>query len=172
MSIDCRIATESDANDIATLVNRAYRPIASARGWTHEAHLVAGDRISPEQVRALLHARPVILVLCRDSIIVACVHVHGDAFAVWIGLLATEPSLQSRGLGKRMLQHAEDFAVGHFKAIVVRMTVLVARTELIAFYERRGYVRTGQTGDYPVAEGIGQPLAEGLKFEVLAKQKM
>lgn len=106
MSINCRIATKSDANDIATLVNRAYRPGASARGWTHEAHLVAGDRISPKQVRALLYSRPTILVLCRDGTIVACAHVHGDASGVWIGMLATEPSLQSRGLGKCMLQHA------------------------------------------------------------------
>lgn len=172
MTIYCRIATEADADEISALVNRAYRPGASAHGWTHEAHLVAGDRISPEQVRTLLHTRPTILVLCRDSVIVACVHVHGDASVVWIVMLAAEPALQSCGLGKRMLRHAEDFATSHFKAIVVRMAVLAARPELIAFYERRGYARTGQIEDYPVAAGTGQPLFEGLKIEVLARQTM
>lgn len=164
-----RIATEADADEIAALVNRAYRPGALARGWTHEAHLVAGDRISPEHIRALLHARPAILVLCRNSDIVACAHVHGDASVVWIGMLATEPVLQSCGLGKCMLRHAEDFATRHFKAIVVRLAVLAARPELIAFYERRGYARTGQIEDYPVAAETGQPLVEGLKVETLAK---
>ncbi|MHB1083381.1 MAG: GNAT family N-acetyltransferase [Thiobacillus sp.] len=170
MPIDCRIATEADADEIAALVNRAYRPGASARGWTHEAHLVAGDRISPEQVRTLLHSRPAILVLCRDSVIVACAHVHGDASVVWIGMLATEPALQLQGLGKSMLQHAERFAASHFKAIVVRMAVLAARPELIAFYERQGYARTGQFEDYPVAAGVGQPIVDRLKLEVLSKQ--
>ncbi|MBN8779887.1 GNAT family N-acetyltransferase [Thiobacillus sp.] len=170
MQTDCRLATESDADDIAALVNRAYRPGASARGWTHEAHLVAGDRTTPAQILALLHARAAILVLCRDDTLVACVHAQGDASIVWLGMLATEPALQSQGLGKRMLQHAEDFAVDRFKATEVRMAVLAARPELIAFYERRGYARTGQVADYPVAAGTGQPRVEGLKVAILGKQ--
>lgn len=165
-----RIATEADADEIAALVNRAYRPGASARGWTHEAHLVAGDRISPEQVRALLHACPSILVLCQDSVMVACVHVHGDASVVWIGMLATEPALQSCGLGKRMLGCAEDFAARQFKATAARIAVLVARPELVVFYERQGYALTGQIEDYPVNAGIGKPLVGGLTVAILSKE--
>ena len=170
MQTDCRRATESDADAIAALVNRAYRPGASARGWTHETHLVAGDRIAPQQVLALLHARAAILVLCRDDTLVACVHVQCDASIAWLGMLATEPALQSLGLGKRTLQHAEEFAAARFKAAEIRMAVLAARPELIAFYERRGYARTGQVADYPITAGIGQPRVEGLKVAILGKQ--
>lgn len=170
MHTHCRIATEPDAHAIAGLVNRAYRPVSSVRGWTHEAHLVAGDRISSEQIRALLRSCSTVLVLCRDSDIVACVHVQGDSAVAWIGMLATEPAWQAHGLGKCMLQHAETFAVEHYKAVVMQMYVLAARPELIAFYERRGYARTGQIGDYPVAAGTGQPLVERLKVEVIAKR--
>lgn len=84
-------------------------------------------------------------------------------------MLATEPAWQAQGLGKCMLQHAETFAAEHFKATVIRVVVLAARPELIAFYERRGYARTGQIEDYPVDAEIGKPLVEGLKIEVLAK---
>ncbi|MDO8931155.1 MAG: GNAT family N-acetyltransferase, partial [Rhodocyclaceae bacterium] len=162
MQIDCRITAESDANDIASLVNRAYRPVTSMRGWTHEAHLVAGDRISPAQIQTLLRSGPTVLVMYRNGTIVACVHVQGDASGAWIGMLATEPAWQAQGLGKCMLQYAETFTAEHFKAIVVRVAVLAARPELIAFYERRGYARTGQIEDYPVDEEIGKPLVEGL----------
>lgn len=170
MQIDCRIAAETDANDIANLVNRAYRPGTSMRGWTHESHLLAGDRISSAQVRVLLRSGQTVLVMCRDGAIVACVHVQGDASGAWIGMLATEPALQAQGLGKSTLQYAETFAAEHFKAIVVQVAVLAARPELITFYERRGYARTGQIEDYPVAAGIGRPLVEGLKIEFLTKQ--
>jgi hypothetical protein len=69
-----------------------------------------------------------------------------------------------------MLQHAEDFAAARFKATDIRMAVLAARPELIAFYERRGYARTGQVADYPVAAGVGQPRVEGLKVAILGKR--
>ncbi len=170
MSIHCRIAIESDANDIASLVNRAYRPASPGRGWTHEAHLVAGDRISPEQIRALIHTHATVLVLCRDSDIVACVQVQRDAAVASISLLATDPDWQAHGFGKSMLQHAETFAKADDPATVIQLSVLAARPELIAFYERRGYARTGQIQDYPVQAGAGQPRVAELKLEVLAKR--
>ena len=43
MCIDTfRIATNSDFEVIAHLVNEAYRPEFGATGWTHESDLVAG----------------------------------------------------------------------------------------------------------------------------------
>lgn len=170
MNIHCRIAIESDANDIVGLVNWAYRPDSSNCGWTHEAYLVAGDRVSLELIRALLRSRSSVLVLCKDRDIVACVYVQRDASAAWIGMLATEPAWQAQGLGKRMLQYAETYAVEYLNAGIVQMSVLAARPELIAFYERQGYARTGQMEDYPVVAGIGQPLFDGLKVEMLAKR--
>lgn len=170
MNIHCRIAIESDANDIVDLVNRAYRPDSSNCGWTHESHLVAGDRVSLELIQALFRSRSFVLVLCKDRDIVACVHVQGNASAAWIGMLATEPAWQAQGVGKRMLQYAEAYAVEFLNAGIVQLSVLAARPELIAFYERQGYSRTGQIEDYPVAAGIGQPLFDGLKVEMLAKR--
>lgn len=169
MTITCRIATEADADQIAALVNRAYRPGASTPGWTHESHLVAGDRISPAQVQTLLRSGVTILVMRKHDVLAACVHVQGDASGAWIGMLATEPLWQAQGVGKVMLQHAESFAAEHYKAVIVRGAVLAERPELIAFYERRGYVRTGQMEDYPADAHVGKPLVPGLKLEILAK---
>lgn len=55
MEIDnFRSARPDDAEAIARLVNQAFRPRTGIVGWTHEAHLVAGDRIDLAQVRQIL----------------------------------------------------------------------------------------------------------------------
>lgn len=165
-----RIASESDAHEIAALVNRAYRPLSHQRGWTHEADLVAGERTSAEQVLSLFGPQSSILVLCHGAAIVACVHIQCSESSAYIGMLATEPDCQARGLGKHMLACAEHHALEHFKATTFKMSVLSLRSELIAFYERRGYVRTGHVENYPVSAGVGQPLVAGLRVESLVKK--
>ena len=168
-----RVATAADAEEIAGLVNRAYRPAPGLEGWTHESALVAGPRTSAEMVRALQRRGSAVLVLCRAGRIVACVHVeakpseHGAA--AYIGMLATEPVEQAIGLGKRMLACAEEYAVAEFGARVFRMSVLVSRPELLAFYLRRGYVRSGALEGFPDDAGAGAPRVAGLLLETLVK---
>ena len=172
MEIALRLATADDAEAIAGLVNRAYRPGAGLRGWTHEAELVAGERASAAMVRSLLRRGSALLVLCRGDSIVACVHV--EAFpaerAAYIGMLAAEPAEQAGGLGKRMLACAERYAADELGARVFRMSVLVARVELLAFYVRRGYVRSGRLEGFPDDAGAGVPRVPGLQLETLVKQ--
>ena len=85
-------------------------------------------------------------------------------------MLATEPDLQAIGLGKQMLGHAERYAQSLFAAILARMHVLSSRSELLQFYQRRGYVCTGEIDGYPVGAGFGEPLVDGLQVVVLAKR--
>jgi hypothetical protein len=49
------------------------------------------------------------------------------------------------------------------------MSVITLRTELIAFYERLGYARTGQVQDFPQNSDLWQVKVVGLQFEYLAK---
>lgn len=174
MGIELRIATVADAAEIAGLVNRAYRPGAGPRGWTHEAALVDGPRASEAMVRALFRPGSAVLVLCRGSAIVACVHVEAlpadEGAVAYIGMLATEPACQAGGLGKRMLAAAERHAVAEFGATGFRMSVLVARSELVAFYLRRGYARSGVLEGFPEQAGAGLPRVAGLQLETLVKQ--
>lgn len=163
-------ASRGEVERIVALVNSAYRPLAHERGWTHEADLVSGQRISTKQVLSLLSRRSSILTLKNGSEIVACVHVKPTKCAAEIGMLAVAPQHQARGLGKRMLDGAEKFAFDNFGTAAFRIVVLSPRMELIDFYERRGYRRTGQTMDYPSSAGFGEPLMKGLRVEVLVKQ--
>ena len=84
-------------------------------------------------------------------------------------MLAAEPARQAAGLGKRMLAAAEEYAAAEFGAQVFRMSVLVARRELIAFYLRRGYVRSGELEGFPEQAGAGLPRVAGLQLETLVK---
>ena len=178
MPLELRTARIADADAIARLVNKAYRPSAAQKtGWTHEAHLITGERATPEQVAALFGEHSVILLLGDGSQIVACVHVQGnpsdadknaDASA-YIGMLAVDPALQTHGLGKEMLLHAEKYAAEKFRASVFKMSVISSRPELLAFYERRGYVLTGEIEEYPVSAGVGLPMVEGIHVLSLIK---
>jgi hypothetical protein len=52
----------------------------------------------------------------------------------------------------------------------MEMGVIAQRTELIAWYERRGYRRTGETWPFPYHELIeGRALRDDLYFVVLRK---
>ncbi|MDR0777334.1 MAG: GNAT family N-acetyltransferase [Azonexus sp.] len=170
MSLEFRVADRADAGQIAALVNSAYRPTTQDAGWTHEAHLVAGDRITAEQVLSLFDQQSAILLLCAAAKIVACVHVQGDQpGTAYIGMLATDPKRQAQGLGKQMLRHAEAYATAHFAAMTLNMTVLSSRPELLAFYERRGYALTGEIKEYPLSAEIGRPLAPDIHLLALVK---
>ena len=52
----------------------------------------------------------------------------------------------------------------------LRMTVIDVRDELIAWYERRGYRRTGIRKPFPYGDTrFGVPRRDDLRFEVLEK---
>lgn len=165
-----RIANHSDAESIAHLVNKAYRPETGAAGWTHESDWVSGDRAGSDQVAEVM-SKPdsIILLGLKNSEIVACIHVEKDGGHSHIGMLAVSPKLQGLGVGKQILAYAEKYAHENFDAEKFIMTVLSSRTELMAFYLRRGYQKTGVVQDYPLSAGVGTPKFLGLKIETLEK---
>lgn len=50
------------------------------------------------------------------------------------------------------------------------LTVITARHELIAFYERRGYMRTCELNEFPVNPALWTPKVSGLKMERMEKR--
>lgn len=166
-----RKAIKSDAEAIAQLVNKAYRPETGTAGWTHESDLVSGNRTGVSQVAEVM-SKPdsVILVGLKDSEIVACVHIEKDGINSHIGMLAVSPILQGAGTGKQMLAHAERYASEIFGSDKFTMVVVSSRSELIFFYLRRGYQKTGSIMDYPLSAGVGTPKFSDLKTEALEKR--
>jgi len=86
-------------------------------------------------------------------------------------MFAVRPGLQGSGTGSELLTYAEDYARAEFAGTSMEMTVIGQRTELIAWYERRGYVRTGEARPFPYGdERFGLPRRDDLHFIVLTKQ--
>jgi ribosomal protein S18 acetylase RimI-like enzyme len=85
-------------------------------------------------------------------------------------MLTVRPTAQAAGMGRRLLLAAERFAAREWGARSVHMTVIVQRTELIDWYVRRGYARTGECRPFPYGdERFGLPRRGDLAFEVLRK---
>ncbi len=88
---------------------------------------------------------------------------------VHFGMIAVKPTLQNKGYGKILIQAAEAITLREWRVVGFHMTVISMRQELIAFYERLGYVRTGEFKDFPENTALWQPKVEGLNLQYLAK---
>jgi predicted N-acetyltransferase YhbS len=167
-----RPATVEDVPALDALVARAYRGDAARAGWTHEADLLGGQRTDAAALIEMVRdPRKVILLAFDDDTLVGCVLVEQqDARSAYLGLLSVEPARQAGGLGRRLIAAAEAEAVSRFGAACMKMTVIRQREELIAWYERRGYTRTGETAPFPLDdERFGLPKRRDLEFVVLAR---
>lgn len=171
-----RAATAADIEAVAALTESAYRGDASRAGWTTEADLLDGQRTDAGEVAALIARDDVCLLLAeRDGkLLASCVlerlsGTHaGDGY---FGMFSVRPEAQGAGTGRAMLAEAERIAreVWHCKAM--RMTVIDVRDELIAWYARRGYRRTGVYKSFPYGDPhFGIPKRDDLRFEWLVKE--
>lgn len=166
-----RSAVPADIPALVALVTSAYRGDVSKQGWTTEADMLDGQRIDPDVLaRDIERDRSRILLAERDGLLLACAHVAEDEGAGYFGMFSVRPDLQGGGVGKAMLAEAERVARDEWRLPAMRMTVIDIRDELIAFYERRGYVRTGTKKPFPYGdERFGIPKRDDLRFEVLEK---
>ena len=167
-----RNATAADVPLLVELVTSAYRGESSRSGWTTEADLLEGNRIVPEVLLAdIARPRSRILLAERDGTLLGCAHVAEEDGAGYFGMFAVRPGLQGAGMGRAILAEAERVAGEDWALPLMRMTVIDLRVELIEWYERRGYRRTGQTRPFPATDPrFGLPLRDDLRFAVLEKE--
>lgn len=170
-----RYARPADVPAVVGLVESAYRGGESLAGWTSEAELIEGQRTDAAMVAALI-AEPGARVLLAEEagILHVCCELRepgAPGGPAYFGMFAVRPSLQGGGYGRIVLAEAERIARDEFGATVLEMTVIRQRESLIAWYERRGYQRTGETKPFPYGdESVGQPKVSDLEFAALAKR--
>ena len=170
-TLDFRVACDADIDPIVTLVEGSYRGDSSRAGWTTEADLLDGMRIDAQRVREDLERKDSVVLLGeRDGQLLACANVCIEDDSGYFGMFSVVPGLQGGGIGKQMLAEAERIAREEWNLPVMRMTVIDVRNELIAFYERRGYARTGIHKPFPYGDTrFGIPKRDDLRFEILEK---
>ena len=140
-----RTAQLEDSENIARLVNAAFRP---------ERFFIDADRTNPEKVRALLQKGEFLLAEEKDAL-AGCIYVELRGERGYFGLLAVHPARQRSGLGARLVAAAEEYcrAAG---CQFMDLTIVNLRTELPGFYHRLGYVESG-TLPFPSDQQANQP---------------
>lgn len=171
LNLAFRQATPTDIARVVSLVESAYRGEASRRGWTTEADFLDGQRIDAGGVGEFI-AKPdsrVLLGECQGRLL-ACCQIEKHAGSAWFGMFSVVPVEQGAGLGRAMLAEAERVARDEWQCHQMRMAVIGIRAELIAWYERRGYRRSGESRPFPYGdERFGIPRRDDLRFEILVK---
>lgn len=183
-----REARQDDVPAFVALVESAYRGDDSRAGWTTEADLLGGQRMDEAMGRELLEAPGTLVLLFwrgegaaalttdgttagTPASPIACVQIEdtGESTA-YFGTFAVSPTLQGGGIGSLVMAAAEQAAEERWGATRMRMTVIRQRTELIGYYERRGYALTGESEPFPYGqEQFGLPQRADLEFVVLEK---
>jgi predicted GNAT family N-acyltransferase len=170
-SLAFRYAQLSDIPEIVRLVESAYRGDASRVGWTTEADFLQGQRIDAQNVKADIENSDSRIVLAEsNSDLLACCHLQKKQSACYFGMFSVNPTQQGNGIGKHLITEAERIAKQDWHCTHMEMTVIDIREELIDFYLRRGYRRTGKHLPFPYGdERFGIPLRNDLRFEILEK---
>jgi GNAT superfamily N-acetyltransferase len=170
--LNIRPAGCPDIPALHALIESAYRGDSARLGWTHEADLLDGQRTDPESLTEIIDdSDQRILVALEGPDIIGCVQIARKANGKsYLGLLSVDPLRQATGLGKQLIAVAEHAAATYFGAHVIELTVIKQRSELIAYYNRRGYSATGEERPFPFGdERFGLPRTSELVFVVLAK---
>ncbi|MEU3784920.1 GNAT family N-acetyltransferase [Streptomyces sp900129855] len=166
-----RDATDADVDALVALIEAAYRGDSSRAGWTTEADILQGQRTDPDGVLDVIKApNSRLLTVEQGGRIVACCQLEHRGDHAYFGMFAVNPTAQGSGLGKTIMAQAERQARENWGVTEMHMTVISVREDLIAWYERRGYRRTGRMTPFPYGdERFGIPQRDDLQFELLVK---
>lgn len=163
------ISTLEDVSALEKLVNSAYRGETSKQGWTTEANLLQGKRIDANELSLLIQNKEnTILKFTKNNTIIGCVLLVNKGDKIYLGMLTVSPNLQNSGIGKQLLKEAEAHALKlNINKIV--MTVISIRKELIAWYNRHGFVDTGAREPFPLNNTDAVISKQPLEFVILEK---
>lgn len=127
-----RQANSNDIDTLVGLVNRAF---------VVEQFFLVRERASADDLREALK-RGVFLLAESCGAVEGAIYCEIKGGAGRIGMLSVEPALQGRGLGRRLMNAAEEYFRGH-GCTRVELRVVDHRVELPAFYSKMGFARTG-----------------------------
>lgn len=143
MSHIFKLATLEDIEELEALINSCYRGESSKAGWTTEADILDGARVDRIMLENLLKNQDVcFLTLCEGDAIVASICLTKEADRVKLGLIVVKAAMQGMGIGKKIIEYAQEYAKREWGATSAEVEVISIRTELKEYYERRGFVDT------------------------------
>jgi ribosomal protein S18 acetylase RimI-like enzyme len=163
------IADTADIPALVALLNSAYRGEASKQGWTTEADMISGEiRTDEAQLKKLMEKPGAVFLkyVSGSDVIEGCVFLDKREGKLYLGMLSVAPALQARGTGKQLMTASEEYAIQE-GCPAIFMRVISIRPELIAWYERKGYYKTGDV--QPFEDSVYGAAAVPFEFWVMQK---
>ncbi len=164
-------AEPADIPQMVAVINSCYRGDGSKEGWTTEADIIAGDLRTDEADIAKLMAQPstsFLIYRSQSEGILGSVFLDKQGDRLYLGMLSVNPAKQASGIGGKLLRAAEDLAAT-LGCTAMFMQVIPVRDELIAWYQRNGYVPTGERKPFDGDPRFGVPRVP-LEFEFFEKK--
>jgi N-acetylglutamate synthase-like GNAT family acetyltransferase len=149
-------ASKTDIPELVLLINGAYRGDSSRKGWTTEADLLDGTRIGEDSLGEIMEKPDSLIIKYanEENKIIGCAHLQKEGATLYLGMLSVMPDLQAAGIGKSLLNASAQYGRSvNCKEILI--SVISLRSELIAWYERRGFQITGETKPFPAQPEFG-----------------
>ena len=151
--VHLRLAESADTDALVRLINAAF---------IVERDAIEGDRIDSKKLQALFETGT-FLLLENDAQLLGCVYIEIKDRRGYLGLLSVQPERQKTGLGRKLVEAAEDF-LRKADCEAADLRIVSARSGLPQWYERIGYSAVGTA---PIPDSI--PLKVPSHFILMSK---
>jgi GNAT superfamily N-acetyltransferase len=151
-----RVATADDRATMLSIINSAFAIET----------FIEGVRTNESQLTDMMEKGEFLLGLDSSEQVVASVYVEVRGTRGYFGMLAVDPKRQGSGLGRTMIEAAEQYCRAK-GCSAMDITVLSPRTELPPYYRKFGYVESGVEEFHTT-----RPLKDGLKCHLIVMSKM
>ncbi|RLL93980.1 hypothetical protein CFD26_103196 [Aspergillus turcosus] len=174
-TLQYHLATPADAPQIQQLVQSAFRAEDPRPDWTGDTTLASNFRIDANDILSKITTPNSAFLLATDTtgILIACIGISrrsGNADLARFFMLAVHEAYQRGGIGRKVLAYAEEYCRRVWGLSKGGLNALSTRRELILWYMRCGYRRTGEVTPFPVEKFQGIALPEDLCFVEMEKE--
>lgn len=151
-----------DVKAITNISNKAYK--GNGQGWTDWAHLqnILQDvtRTNENDVQALMERYPSVFVIYtgEDGTLQGSLYLEDigeKKYHLW--LMAVDPSRQNQGIGRKLLNGACEYSKQNGYELIELLTS-TSRVEVVAWYERCGFTKTGKVVQFDLSTVIPVPI--------------
>lgn len=145
-SVEVRPAVPGDCKNLVPLINAAFRVETFMRG----------PRIDEERLAESMQKGTVLLAEDQKGNALASIYMEIRGTRGYLGMLAVDPACQHAGLGRRMMQEAQE----HLReegCVAADISVLSLRPELVPIYRKMGFIEIGTENlpdPYAVRDGV------------------
>lgn len=150
-----RIATAEDRPRLIPLINSAFSIET----------FIDGTRTDDEHLAATMETGAIMIAENANGRLLGCVCTEVRGTRGYLGMLAVDPAHQGSGLGRLIVEAAED----HLRRLgceAVDITVLSLRPQLPPIYRRFGYIQTGTEEFHP-----SRPIKSGTQCHCILMSK-